>query len=81
MTRQETLKTLSTLLPQQPQEKLEAILGWIKLDDDAFEAKLRTDTDSGKFDRLLAKVIAEDEKGETIDLETSCDQDVLETVS
>ena len=61
MTRQETLKTINKLLPQQPQEKLEALLGWLEQEDDAFEKRLRADVDAGKFDQLIADVIAEDE--------------------
>ena len=80
MTRQDTLQTISKLLPQQPQEKLEALLEWLEQDDDAFEKRLRADVETGKFDKLIADVIAEDDAGETIDFETSCDQDVLETV-
>ena len=78
--RQETIKTIRSLLPQQPQEKLEAILDWLKQEDDAFENQLRTDVEAGKFDELIADVIAEDELGETIDLEASCNQDILETL-
>ena len=73
MTRQETLQTINKLLPQQPQEKLEALLGWLEQEDDAFEKRLRADVDAGKFDQLIADVIAEDEAGETLDLEASCD--------
>ena len=80
MTRQDTLATISELLPQQPQEKLDALLEWLEQDDDAFERRLRADVEAGKFDQLIADVIAEDEAGETIDLETSCDEDVLEAV-
>ena len=80
MTRQETLTTINDLLPQQPQEKLEAILGWLEQEDDAFERRLRTDVEAGKLDQLIADVIAEDELGETIDLEASCNQDILEAV-
>ena len=69
--RQETIETISSLLPQQPQEKLEAILDWLKQEDDTFEKQLRNDAEAGKFDELIADVIAEDELGETIDLETS----------
>ncbi len=72
MTRQDTLQTISELLPQPPQEKLEALLGWLEQDDDAFESQLRTDVEAGKFDHLIAEVIAEDEVGETIDLELEC---------
>jgi len=56
------------------------LLGWLKQDDDAFEQKLRSDSESGKFDELIASVIAEDDAGETVDLEASCNQDVLETL-
>ena len=80
MMRQETIKTIRSLLPQQPQEKLEAILDWLKQEDDAFENQLRTDVEARKFDELIADVIAEDELGETIDLEASCNQDILETL-
>ena len=80
MTRQETLETISDLLPQQPQEKLEALLGWLEQDDDDFEKRLRADVEAGKFDPLIADVVAEDKAGETIDLKASCDQDVLETI-
>lgn len=72
MIRQETIETISSLLPQQPQEKLEAILDWLKQEDDSFEKQLRKDAEAGMFDELIAEVIAEDELGETIDLETSC---------
>ena len=78
--RQETIETISSLLPQQPQEKLEAILDWLKQEDDTFERQLRNDVEAGKFDELIADVIAEDELGETIDLETSCNQEILETL-
>ena len=60
MTRQEMLKTINELLPQQPQEKLEALLGWLEQEDDAFEKRLRADVDAGKFDQLIADAIAED---------------------
>ncbi len=72
MTRQETLETINDLLSRQPQEKLDAVLAWLAQDDDAFEKQLRSDVEAGKFDRLIAEVIAEDDRGETIDLETSC---------
>lgn len=72
MTHQETLKTINSLLSQQPQEKLEALLAWLEQEDDAFEKKLRIDVESGKFDQLIAEVITEDDLGETRDLETSC---------
>ncbi len=80
MTRQETLETISDLLHQQPREKLEALLGWLEQDDDDFEKQLRADVKAGKFDKLIAAVIAEDDAGETIELEASCNQDVLEAV-
>ena len=80
MTRQDMMEDINNLLPKQPQEKLEALLGWLKQDDDAFEKNLRSDVDAGKFDELIASVIAEDNAGETIDLEASCNQDVLETL-
>ncbi|MGB7413411.1 MAG: hypothetical protein WA902_04300 [Thermosynechococcaceae cyanobacterium] len=73
MTRQETLQTISDLLPHQPQEKLEALLGWLEQDDDSFERQLRADVEAGKLDQLIANVISEDDAGETIDLEASCD--------
>lgn len=69
MTRQDTLQTISRLLPEQPQEKLEALLGWLEQDDDAFEKRLRADVEAGAFDRLIADVIAQDKAGETTDLE------------
>lgn len=72
MTRQQTLVYIEDLLPKQPQEKLEALLSWLTQDDDVFEQKLRADIDSGKFDQLIADVIAEDDAGETLDLEASC---------
>jgi hypothetical protein len=72
MKRQETLAIINKLLPQQPEEKLEAILEWLKQEDDDFEKQLRNDVEVGKFDQLIADVIAEDDLGETIDLETSC---------
>ncbi|QUY45813.1 hypothetical protein HRE53_29325 (plasmid) [Acaryochloris sp. 'Moss Beach'] len=80
MTRQEMLQTISHLLQQQPQEKLEAVLGWLEQSDDDFERRLRTDVEAGQFDQLIADVIAEDEAGETINLEASCDKDLLEAV-
>ncbi len=80
MTRQAMLETIHDLLPQQPREKLEALLTWLEQEDDAFEKQLRADVDAGKFDKLIASVIAEDESGATIDLEASCDKDVLEAV-
>lgn len=80
MTHRDTLETIHKLLPQQPEEKLEALLEWLEQEDDTFEKRLRADADAGKFDRLIAAVIAEDEAGETVELEASCDQDVLETV-
>ena len=72
MTRQDTLQTISELLPQQPQEKLEALLGWLEQDEDAFEKQLRADVEAGKLDSLIAEVVAEYEAGETIDLELEC---------
>ena len=80
MTRQDTLETISTLLTWQPQEKLAALLDWLEQEDDAFEKRLRADAEAGKFDRLIAAVTAEDEAGETVDLDASCAPDVLETV-
>ena len=56
------------MLPEQPQEKLEALLGWLQQDDDAFEKRLRADVEAGAFDRLIADVMAQDEMGETTDL-------------
>ena len=55
-------------------------MGWLEQDDDDFEKRLRADVEAGKFDPLIADVVAEDEAGETVDLKASCDQDVLETV-
>lgn len=72
MTRNKTLETINELLPQQSEEKLEAILGWLEQEDDTFEKQLRIDVEAGKLDQLIADVIAEDDLGETIDLETSC---------
>ena len=72
MKRQETLTIINKLLPQQPEEKLEALLEWLEQEDDDFEKQLRNDVEAGKFDQLIADVIAEDDMGETIDLETSC---------
>jgi hypothetical protein len=72
MTRQQTIQIIEDLLPKQPQEKLEALVEWLGQDDDAFEQRLRADVDAGKFDQLIADVIAEDDAGETIDLEASC---------
>lgn len=80
MTRQQTLETITVLLPKQPEEKLEALLEWLGQEDDDFEKKLRQDVEAGKFDSLIAKVIAEDEAGETVDLETSCQQELLERI-
>ena len=80
MTRQDTLKTIHKLLPQQPEEKLSALLGWLEQEDDAFETRVRADADAGRFDMLIAAVVAEDEAGETVNLEAACDEDVLETV-
>ena len=68
MTRQDTLQTINELLPQQPQEKLEALLDWPLQDEDAFEKQLRADVEAGKLDNLIAEAIAEDDAGETIDL-------------
>ena len=68
MTRQDTLQTISKLLPEQPQEKLEALLGWLEQGDDAFEKQLRADVEAG-IDRLIADVTAQDKAGETTDLE------------
>ncbi len=72
MTRQDTLQTISELLPQQPQEKLEALLSWLEQDEDAFEKQLRADVEAGKLDSLIAEVVAEYEAGETIDLDLAC---------
>lgn len=69
MTRQDTLQTISKLLPEQPQEKLEALLGWLEQGDDAFEKQLRADVEAGSFDRLIADVTAQDKAGATTDLE------------
>ncbi|NES00503.1 MAG: hypothetical protein F6J86_43110 [Symploca sp. SIO1B1] len=80
MTHQELLNTINDLLPQQSLEKLEAILGWLEQEDDAFEKRLRADVDAGKLDQIIADVIAEDELGETIDLETSCNEEILEAL-
>jgi len=80
MTHQELLNTINDLLPQQSLEKLEAILGWLEQEDDAFEKRLRADVDAGKLDQIIADVITEDELGETIDLETSCNEEILEAL-
>ncbi len=72
MGRQETLAAITTKLPELPDEKLEALLGWVEQEDDHFEQRLRADVAAGKLDNLIAEAIAEDEAGETIDLETSC---------
>lgn len=69
MIRQDTLRTINELLPQQPQEKLEALLGWLEQGDDAFERRLRADVEAGAFDRLIADVIAQDKADGTTDLE------------
>lgn len=81
MTRQEAIKAITSKLPEQPDQKLEALLGWLEQEDDAFEQRLRKDVTSGKFNNLIAQAIAEDEAGETIDLEASCNQELLENVS
>ena len=73
MNRQQTLDSIRTLLPDQPSEKLEALLEWLEQKDDDFEARVRADSEAGKFDDLIAQVIAEDDAGETFDLETSCE--------
>ncbi|NET60375.1 MAG: hypothetical protein F6K47_30795 [Symploca sp. SIO2E6] len=65
-------QTTNNRLPQQSVETLEAILSWLDQEDDAFEKRLRADVDAGKLDQLIANVVAEDELGETIDIETSC---------
>ena len=80
MSRQDAIRTIADLLPRQPTEKLEALLGWLEQEDDPFEAKLRDDVGSGKLDQIIAEVIAQDEAGETLDLETSCDQNLLGTL-
>jgi hypothetical protein len=58
----------------------EALLGWVEQEDDLFEKRLREDVAVGKLDKLIAEAIAEDEAGETIDLETSCERALLEAV-
>jgi hypothetical protein len=73
MSRQQTLENIQTLLPQQPDEKLEALLGWLEQQDDKFERKVHADLQAGKFDQLIARVIAEDDAGETSALETPRD--------
>jgi hypothetical protein len=70
MTRQETLNTINDLLPRQSQEGLEALLGWLKQDNNNFGRKLKTDVNGGKFDQLVNRIIAEDGAEETIDLES-----------
>jgi hypothetical protein len=45
---------------------------WVVQDDDGFEQRLQQDMEAGKLDGLIAEVLAEDEAGEAIDLETSC---------
>lgn len=67
-----TIQKISGLLSEQSEEKLEALLSWLKQEDDAFEKRLRADVEAGKLDQLIADVIAEDDLGETIDLEASC---------
>jgi len=73
MKRQETLEAIATKLPELPDEKLEVLLGWVEQEDDPFEKRLRADGAAGKLDKLIAEAIAEDEAGETIDLEASCE--------
>jgi hypothetical protein len=73
MTRQQTLESIQSLLPTQPTDKLEAVLEWLEQEDDDFEARVRADSNAGKFDALIAQVIAEDDAGETIELEASCE--------
>lgn len=80
VTRQQTLEAIDGLLVQQPQEKLEALLGWLEQDDDDFEKRLRADVEAGKFGKLIAAVIAEDEAGETLDLDASCDESFSEAI-
>lgn len=66
MTRQTNIQTISKLLDQQSEEKLEALLSWLMQEDDSFEKRLRANVDAGKLDRLIADAIAEDDLGETI---------------
>jgi hypothetical protein len=72
MKRQETLEAITTI-PELPDEKLEALLSWVEQEDGPFEKRLRADVAAGKLDKLIAEAIAEDEAGETIDLEASCE--------
>jgi len=72
MKRKKTLEGIDRLLSQQPQEKSEALLSWLEREDDAFEKQLRADIDAGILDHLIAEAIAEDDSGETIDLESPC---------
>lgn len=72
MRRQKTLEAIAAKLPELPDEKLEALLSWVEQEDDPFEKRLRADVAAGRLDRLIAEAVAEDEAGETIDLETSC---------
>jgi HAMP domain-containing protein len=67
MGRQETLAAITAKLAELPDEKLEALLGWVEQEDDPFEQRLRADVAAGKLDKLIAEAIAEDEVGETID--------------
>lgn len=80
MTRQEKEFAITAKLPELPDEMLTSLFNWIILEDDAFESQLRQDVDAGHLDELIAKAIAEDIAGETIDLETSCDEAILATV-
>jgi hypothetical protein len=73
MNRQQTLEIIQTLLPVQPTEKLEALLAWLEQEDDDFEARVRADAEAGKFDALIAQVVAEDDAGETSELEALCE--------
>ena len=66
VTRQTNIQTISKLLDQQSEEKLEALLSWLMQEDDSFEKRLRANVDAGKLDRLIADAIAEDDLGETI---------------
>jgi hypothetical protein len=78
MTRQDALHAIGELLPQQPDEALEALVEWLGQHEDAFERRLRADAQAGRLDLLAAGAIAEYEVGDTIDLDAPCDADVLE---
>jgi hypothetical protein len=66
MTKLETIQKAVTELSTEELAKLRAFLD--ELEADAWDAQIERDLKAGKFDKLAAKAIEEDDAGTTTDL-------------